>query len=611
MRRAEHQSEALEFAATVVSVPFAESAPDSGGIDTADDGVAAGAPAHRHAPVPLPTIGRYALRQPLGQGGLGTVFEAWDPLLSRTVAVKTLQFDIDTPTRVALDALFLNEARAAAGLSHAHIVTVHDAGLSAHGVYIAMERLRGRDLRQALQAGWRPSAAEAALLVRRVADALAYAHARGVVHCDIKPANIFLTRRDKPKVLDFGIARVAHGAALPALEGVIAGSPHHQAPEQLHGGSIDARTDIYALGTVMYELLAGRKAFGGESLQQIQHAVATLDVPAPHALCPAVPAELSAIAMRALARDPDARYASAQEMAQALRQWLARQATPAGDAAASEPPPPLCADAPRQPPRPRRQPLPAGGVLAAVAAAALLLSGWLLLRPALRDAAPAAALAPAPPMPAALAVPAALPPTADVARPTGATASTRTTPARAVPAQPAGAWTADATPAAPAVPADTLHAAPALPADAMHAAPAVPAAAAEVPALSAAPPAPPPASPPAATPPAPVAAAAPAAPDRPPARTAARKPRARAAEAAALPQPASPTAKGQVHIAISPWGQVEVDGAAVGTTPPLTRLELPAGAHTITVRNEDFPPYTQRVQVDADRPVSIKHRFGS
>jgi serine/threonine protein kinase len=190
------------------------------------------------------------------------VHEAWDPLLSRTVAVKTLQFNVDTRlARVSLDGLFLNEARAVAGLSHPNIVTVHDAGLSAHGVYIAMERLHGRDLRQALAQGWRPTPWQAAQLVRRVADALAYAHAHGVVHCDIKPANIFLSKRDKPKVLDFGIARVAHGAALPALDGLVAGSPHYLAPEQLQGGTVDARTDIHALGVVFYELLTGRKAF--------------------------------------------------------------------------------------------------------------------------------------------------------------------------------------------------------------------------------------------------------------------------------------------------------------------------------------------------------------
>ena len=199
-----------------------------------DSGILDSEPAHVDASVEqsptLSHIGRYALKGPLGQGGLGQVHEAWDPLLSRTVAVKTLQFDIDMTERVSLDGLFLNEARAAAGLNHPHIVTIHDAGLSTQGVYIAMERLHGRDLRQALAAGWQPTAGESALLVRRVADALSYAHARGVVHCDIKPANIFLCRRDKPKVLDFGIARVAHSSALTLLDGLIAGSPHYLAP---------------------------------------------------------------------------------------------------------------------------------------------------------------------------------------------------------------------------------------------------------------------------------------------------------------------------------------------------------------------------------------------
>jgi len=526
-RRAEDETEALDFAATVVSVPFAESAPGPAEDAAAPEPCADAGAGQRPA---LSSIGRYTLKQMLGQGGLGTVFEAWDPLLSRTVAVKTLQFDIDTPSRVSLDALFLNEARAAAGLSHTHIVTVHDAGLSAHGVYIAMERLRGRDLRQALQAGWRPSPAEAALLVRRVADALAYAHARGVVHCDIKPANIFLTRRDRPKVLDFGIARVAHRAALPALEGVIAGSPHHQAPEQQHGGAIDARTDIYALGTVMYELLTGRKAFGGDSLEQILHAVSHLDPPPPHELCPAVPAELSAIAMRAMARDPDARYASAQEMALALRHWLAQQAAPASaDTAASEPAGSMPSSA-AAPQRGRRL------WPAAMAAAVLAVVAFFATRPA-----PVAADAPPPQAAAPAARPAAPAPDPAAAPPE------RIEPVAAVAL------------AAPAEPPAQVSAEPAKPAM----------------------------------------------------RPAARKPAPKAAPAAAPAVAVPLPAKGQVHIAISPWGQVEVDGAAVGTTPPLTRLELSQGTHTITVRNEDFPPYTQRVQVDPERPATVKHRFGS
>jgi serine/threonine-protein kinase len=542
-RRVEDEAEVSEFAATVVSVPYFEAGvgpvPDSAvpdvftelGIDSAIDPAAE--EVDNAAKPTLSSIGRYALKQQLGQGGLGTVFEAWDPLLSRMVAVKTLQFDIDTPSRVSLDALFLNEARAAAGLNHAHIVTVYDAGLSAHGVYIAMERLRGRDLRQALQAGWRPSPAEAALLVRRIADALAYAHARGVVHCDIKPANIFLTRRDKPKVLDFGIARVAHHAALPALDGVVAGSPHYQAPEQLQAASIDARTDLYSLGTVLYELLTGRKAFDGVSLEQIREAVAQHDPPPPHELCPTVPPELSAIALRAMERDPAARYASAQEMGQALRLWLAQQALPAS-AESSEP---ATGDPAAELPAPPRRNLRL--VLALGVAAMLGVGLYLSLRSPATDTS-----ATAPPR-----VPLAAAPTA----PIPATEST-TAPALNAPSE----STAVAPPAAPEATAPVTV------------------------------------------------------PDKPQAAVTPTKARkTKAAPPAPLPTAEPVLAPGVVNIAISPWGQVEVNGASVGTTPPLTRLELPQGTHTITIRNEDFPPYTQRVQVDPERPVTLKHRFGS
>jgi hypothetical protein len=548
-----HADESV-FAVTVVSVPGDDvepardsAAPASQGALEADSGVDASADEADNAARPtLSSIGRYALKQQIGQGGLGTVFEAWDPLLSRMVALKTLQFELTMPERVSLDALFLNEARAAAGLSHAHIVTVHDAGLSAHGVYIAMERLRGQDLRQALQSGWAPTPDETALLVRRVADALAYAHARGVVHCDIKPANIFLSRRGKPKVLDFGIARVAHHAALPALEGLIAGSPYYQAPEQLNDGVIDARTDLYALGAVMYELLAGRKAFAGDTLEQIRHAVLHHDPVPPHALNPSAPPELSAIALRALAREPAQRYASAQEMAQALRQWLNRPA--AAPATAGETEPGEKPEAPR--PKPVRR--LGRGLAAAAAVLALAVVMWPRSPDADTPPARAAAMTPAP-----------------------------------VGAAPAPLQ-AEGSDAAHKAPASGSEAAPRAPgrAEAAAAAGATPAAAQTLGATAG-------------------AAAAPS-PARP--RKAAAKPAPAAAAPVAQPVPA---AQGLVQLAISPWGQVEVNGAPAGTTPPLTRLELPAGTHTITVRNEDFPPHTQRVQVEPDKPVTVKHRFGS
>jgi hypothetical protein len=266
-------------------------------------------------------VGRYALKAILGKGGLGTVYAAWDPLLSRTVALKTLHIDADPAARESLDMLFLNEARAAAGLSHPHIVTVFDAGPSETGVYIAMERLQGQDLRHLLQQGIRPGPIEAAQVVRRVADALAYAHRKGVVHCDVKPANIFMTGRMHPKVLDFGIARVAH-RDVPALDGVVAGSPFYLAPEQMDGRSVDRRSDVYSLGVVLYELLAGKKPFEGRSLEEITTAVKSAEIVPAHRVSAKVPLGLSVIAGRAMARDPDQRYPSARHLSMELRHWV-------------------------------------------------------------------------------------------------------------------------------------------------------------------------------------------------------------------------------------------------------------------------------------------------
>ena len=224
-------------------------------------------------PAAIGHVGRYTLRSVLGEGGLGTVYAAWDPLLSRAVAVKTLHLPASAASDYGtLDDLILNEARAAARLSHPHIVTVYDAGPSEQGIYIAMEPLRGRDLRHLLREGWQPGPVEIAHLVRRVAEALAYAHGKGVIHCDIKPANIFMVGRKMPKVLDFGIARVAH-RDVPVIEGPLAGSPYYLAPEQLDGGAIDRRCDVYSLGVVLYELLTGQRPYTGATVDEIQQAV--------------------------------------------------------------------------------------------------------------------------------------------------------------------------------------------------------------------------------------------------------------------------------------------------------------------------------------------------
>ena len=498
-------------------------------------------------------VGRYALKSILGKGGLGTVYAAWDPLLSRTVALKTLHIDADPAARESLDALFLNEARAAAGLSHPHIVTVFDAGPSDTGVYIAMERLQGQDLRHLLLQGVRPGPIEAAQVVRRVADALAYAHRKGVVHCDVKPANIFMTGRMHPKVLDFGIARVAH-RDVPALEGVAAGSPFYLAPEQMDGRSVDRRSDVYSLGVVLYELLVGKKPFEGKSLEEIMTAVKTAEVVPAHRVSPKIPLGLSVIAGRAMARDPDQRYPSARHLSMELRHWVdSAEARALRNEARGTP----VATPPGR--RLLRLGLP---LLAFVAVAGGL--AWLKFgtSPAEIAAVPPPASAPAHVAAAAPSV--AIAPVAAAAEEAAA---------------------ASATAAASAAAAASASASAAMALDTGSG-----------------------------TTPTAVAAAPAAVPSAPAVVSKAEAARRRKAMAVATLTEGVPISavlsEGVVQLAVSPWGQVEVDGKPMGISPPLTRLTLTSGNHTITVRNTDFPAYTTTVSVDGESPVTLRHRFG-
>lgn len=522
-RRAASEPDA-GFAATVAQEPESlDLGPPSGGDIVVDD-----APPPEDRPFEELTtighIGRYALKYRLGEGGLGTVYAALDPLLSRAIAVKMLHVEVEPEHRVALEASFLQEARAAAGLNHPHIVTVYDAGTSEQGLYIAMERLKGKDLRQMLQGGWRPTPQQAAQIVRRVADALAYAHDKGVVHCDIKPANIFMVSRTSPKVLDFGIARVGHKPDGQQHSAFAAGSPHYVAPEQLRGEAVDRRSDVYSLGTVLYELLTGRRAFGGSSLEEIVDAVQHQPPKPVLDINPTVPPTLAAIAERAMAKDPAQRFRSARQLSQALKQWMVDQ------------PRKHKIDRVR---RVRRVQWVAVGALAA--GGALAIAAWLW--PGTEDGAVVAT-----PSPAASA------------------------PVAAAPASAA---------AAPAAPASAM-------ADAASAAEAV--ATTEAPAS------------------APSAAVMAAATPSPAKRKLKDRANQRATANAATPAAA---AKGVLHLAISPWGEVDVDGAPAGTAPPLNRLDLSEGTHTVTVRNADFPPYTTTVKITADQPAVLRYRFGS
>lgn len=557
-----------------VGTPIAAAAGARSGIASAN-----AAPAEPMATIGH--IGRYALKYRIGEGGLGTVYAAHDPLLSRLIAIKTLNIDIAAEQRPAFNALFLNEARAAAGLSHPNIVTVFDAGISDDNAYIAMELLKGRDLRQLRQEGWRPTPTQAALIVRRVADALAYAHSKGVVHRDVKPANIFMVGRTQPRVLDFGIARVAHQHEAQGGEELVGGSPYYMSPEQVRHEPGDRRADVFSLGVVLYELLTDLRPFRGGSLAEITNAVLEFTPPPASTVDPKVPKALSEIAARAMQKNPDDRFRSARALSRELRHWLEEFGQhESGDAAQGTG---------------RTRAIWAGVAVAAVALAAV---AWWVPMPGRDPGAPA--LTVVPPAVAPVATPVAATPAA--VAPSVVAAASASEPASAVEGAAQAASVASAVAAAlgvspPATPASEATAAgPVALAPASAVAPARDAAKDARDAKAA------------------KDAKDAKAKDTPPKETV-RERRAREARELAAARAAAATpvviATGVVRLAISPWGNIEVDGAPAGTAPPLNELTLSEGRHTLTIRNSDFPPHTISVNVVPGQPVTLRHKFGS
>ncbi|MEV6191016.1 protein kinase [Streptomyces sp. NPDC051920] len=261
--------------------------------------------------------GRYRLTHRLGRGGMAEVFAAEDVRLGRTVAVKLLRADLaEDPVSKAR---FTREAQSVAGLNHHAVVAVYDSGedVVGHGVvpYIVMEIVEGHTIRDLLINAEAPGPEQALIIVSGVLEALAYSHQHGIVHRDIKPANVIITETGAVKVMDFGIARALHGAQSTMTQtGMVMGTPQYLSPEQALGKAVDHRSDLYATGCLLYELLALRPPFTGETpLSVVYQHVQDIPMP-PSEVSHEVPPELDGLVMRALAKDPDDRFQTAEEM---------------------------------------------------------------------------------------------------------------------------------------------------------------------------------------------------------------------------------------------------------------------------------------------------------
>jgi serine/threonine protein kinase len=281
----------------------------------------------------LTQLGRYKITGELGRGAMGVVYKGEDPALDRTVALKTVILSDDAAGKTEYQKRFFLEAKAAGRLSHPQVITVYDFGQEGEIAYMAMEFLKGKELRTRMQEG-SISVPEAVHIAEQVAEGLGYAHEHGVVHRDVKPSNIMLLPHDKVKIMDFGIARM-RASDHKTSTGLVLGTPKYMSPEQVSGSPVDHRSDIFSLGVVLYEMLTHSKLFQGEDTPQIFHAVANFQPPVPSRLNSEVPPMLDFVVERALKKDPSVRYQDAFELAADLRSALSelvdREAAAAGE----------------------------------------------------------------------------------------------------------------------------------------------------------------------------------------------------------------------------------------------------------------------------------------
>lgn len=266
------------------------------------------------AKTPVSTIGKYQVIELIGEGAMGTVYRALDPVLNRSVAIKVMSDAIARDG--TLRDRFMREAQAAGSLQHPNVVTIYDFGEFEGHLFIAMEYVDGIDLEEMIEKHVPMTLDQRLGIAIDVLVGLSYAHKRGVVHRDIKPANVRVTEDGRAKIMDFGVAHLE--SAKMTATGVMVGTPNYMAPEQVTGQKVTPATDIFSVGAVLYELLAHRKAFGADSLHNVLFKVMSEDPPPLAIVAPELPPGFDPIVRRALAKEAADRYQSAQEMANEL-----------------------------------------------------------------------------------------------------------------------------------------------------------------------------------------------------------------------------------------------------------------------------------------------------
>src|SRR6201987_4063456 len=284
----------------------------------------------------ISNIGKYEIRREIGRGAMGVVYEGYDPAIKRVVALKTIRSDQlagDQPEAVI--ARFRREAVAAGRLNHPNIVAIYDLGEDNGNWLIEMEYVQGRELKECFQKKERFKTPYIVRIMSQILSALDYSHRQGVIHRDVKPANIFLLPDGSVKVADFGIAHIESSNLTQA--GTVMGTPHYMSPEQIMGLPVDGRSDLFSAGVILYQFLTGERPFAGSTATTMQKVLKEDPLP-PSTLNVQLPAAPDAVMRKALAKRADERYASAQAFASALFAAASPDvAGPAPSATASDP----------------------------------------------------------------------------------------------------------------------------------------------------------------------------------------------------------------------------------------------------------------------------------